>query len=123
MADPQLFHIDVIVADGVTLDFEDSTGTISGAAGYENSPVLGAGDNDDSVTRKRVPRTLRMKLMWSSTTDPDALVKMRNAQISMRDAVTGRKCLANRSCFASLGDIGGGSVDVTFNLLSKLQWL
>lgn len=123
MADEnQLFHIDTIILDGQSISFEDSTGVLSGAAGFEQQTKVSA-SGDDFATRARVPRYLNAKLQWSATSDPKVFAKMRNVQISMRDSFSGRKCLAPKATFGKLGDIGGGTVDITFNLLSELQWL
>lgn len=118
----QLFHIDTIVVDGQPLEFEDSTGVISGAAGFKNDAKLSS-QGDDYTMRSRVPRMLRAKLQWSAKSDPKTYAKMSGVQIAMRDAFTGRKCLAPKATFGELGDIGGGTVDITFILNSDLQWL
>lgn len=117
----QLFHIDTIIVDGKPIAFEDSTGTLSGAAGFENETKVSA-SGDDFASRRRVPRYLNAKLQWSSAHDPKSFSGLSGVQISMRDSFTGRKCLAPKATFGKLGDIGGGTVDVTFNLLSELQW-
>ena len=117
-----LFHIDTIVADGKILAFEDSSGMLSGAAGYKNDPKLSA-SGDDFVMRTRVPRQLKAKLQWGPQRSTDEIRNMSGVQITMRDQVSKRKVIANNACFGELGDIGGGTVDVTFLLLSDLQWL
>lgn len=117
-----LFHIDTIIVDGQAISFEDSTGVLSGAAGFKNDTKVSA-SGDDFVYRSRVPRFLKAKLQWSSAHDPRSFSKLNNVQISMRDSFTGRKCMAPKATFGDLGDIGAGTVDVTFNLLSDLQWL
>lgn len=118
----QLVHIDVIIVDGQAIAFEDSSGTISGAAGFENDVKMSA-SGDDFSSRKRVPRGLKAKLQFGPTTDPATFAKMSGVAIAMRDSFTGRKCLAPKCNFKSMGEIGGGTVDIEFNLLSELQWL
>jgi hypothetical protein len=118
----QLYHIDTIIADGQALAFEDSSASISGAAGFKNDPKLSA-SGDDFVLRQRVPRMLQAKLQWGSTMDPKTFANMSNIQIAMRDSFTGRKCLAPKAVFSDLGAIGGGTVDISFMLVSDLQWL
>lgn len=122
MAKYQLFKIDTIVADGQVLAFEDATGTVSGAAGFENKNTLSA-SGDDYVVRTRVARVLKAKLQWGAELDPQRFSRMSGVQITMRDTVSQRKCIANNCSFGSLGDIGAGTVEVSFNLLSELQWL
>lgn len=123
MADNGLFHIDTIVVNGVAISFEDSAGVLSGAAGFEQTIVPSA-SGDDKTSRKRVPRILKTKLQWTSSTDVKTFSGLNGAQISMRDSFTGRKCVSNNACFGSIGDMGGGgSVDVTFILLDALQWM
>lgn len=118
----QLFHVDVIIVDGTPIAFEDSSASISGAAGFTNSPKLSA-SGDDFVLRARVARLLKAKLQWASTSDPKTYANMSNVQISMRDSFTGRKVMAPKATFGDIGDIGGGTVDITFILNSELQWL
>jgi hypothetical protein len=118
----KLFQIDTIIVGGIALDFEDSSGEVDGGAGYEYE-VVPAASGDDSEKRKRVARTLNAKLNFGPTTNPDDFVKMRGVQIAMRDSATGRKAVAPNCGFAKMGKIGAGTVDVTFNLLSPLQWL
>lgn len=118
----QLFHIDTIVVDGQAIAFEDSSASLSGAAGFKNDPKLSA-SGDDFTYRSRVPRILKAKLQWSSTSDPKAYSGMSGIQIGMRDSFTGRKCLAPKATFGELGDIGAGTVDVSFVLNAELQWL
>jgi hypothetical protein len=118
----QLFHIDVIVADGQAIAFEDSSATLSGAAGFKNDVKVSA-SGDDFTTRSRVPRMLKAKLQWAATDDPKKYAGMSNVQLAMRDSFTGRKVLAPKATFGELGDIGAGTVDVTFILNAELQWL
>jgi hypothetical protein len=120
--DNRLFKIDTIIADGKVLAFEDASGMLSGAAGFKNDAKLSA-SGDDYVMRTRVPRLLKAKLQFGPKSDPQELAAMSEVQITMRDALSKRKCIANKCTFGELGDIGGGTVDVTFNILSDLQWL
>ena len=118
----QLFHVDVIVIAGQPIAFEDSTASISGAAGFQNSPKVSA-SGDDYTTRSRVPRLLKAKLQWGPTTDPKTYANMSGVQIAMRDSFTNRKCLAPKATFGEMGEVGSGTVDITFILNSDLQWL
>lgn len=119
----ELFKIDTVVVDGVALAFEDGTATLDGAAGWENTAVL-ASQGDDGVARKRVPRVLRAKLMFKDAVDPDSFVAQKDVQIALRDTQSGRRAMAPHCSFGSLGGLGAGtSVDVTYILLSPLQWL
>ena len=118
----KLFQIDTIIVAGQALDFEDSSAKIEGGAGFEYEIVPSA-SGDDAEKRKRVPRTMQAKLNFSADIDPNSFSKMRGVQIAMRDSATGRKCVAPNCGFAKMGEIGGGTVEVTFNLLSPLQWL
>jgi hypothetical protein len=118
----QLFHIDTLIVDGQAIAFEDSSATLSGAAGFKNDPKLSA-SGDDYTTRSRVARILKAKLQWAATSNPKAYAGMSGVQIAMRDSFTGRKCLAPKATFGELGEIGAGTVDVTFILNADLQWL
>jgi hypothetical protein len=122
MADSSLFHVDVIVVDGQALAFEDSSGMISGAAGFENEAKLSA-SGPDYTLRKRVARVLKAKLQYTGAVTPDQFAAMKDVQIALRDTVSGRKCVADGASFKSLGDVGSGVVDVEFNLLQALKWL
>jgi hypothetical protein len=117
-----LLHIDTVVADGQILAIEDGTGVLSGAAGQANDVVLSA-SGDDFTKRKRVSRMLKMKLQFGGADVPSNFAKMVGVQISARDAQNNRRVLFTKCTFESLGDIGNGSVDVGFHILSEPQWL
>ena len=122
-AEKILFHIDEFVIDGAPSTMEDGTATITGAARYENTVVPTAGDGDDFQSRKRVATTARFKLQFGKAQKVSDYTKITDAQISCRDKVTGKRALMPRCAFGSMGEIGGGSVDVTFNVLAPIQWL
>lgn len=118
----QLFKIDVLMVDAKALAFEDATATVSGVAGFENDTKLSA-SGDDYVLRKRIERVLTAKIQFGTTVNPADFAKMSGVQITMRDSFSGRKCLANNCVFKSFGEVGAGSAELKFNLLSDLQWL
>lgn len=117
-----LFHVDVIVVDGKPLAFEDGTGTLAGAARFSNEVVPSA-SGDDFDKRKRVPTTFKCKLQFGANVVPADFSKMRGVQITARDSQAGRRVLMNKCSFGELGEIGGGSVDITWNVLSAPQWI
>lgn len=121
--DNQLVKIDQIVVDGTAIAFEDGSGVIEGAAGFEATPVLSA-SGDDYLSRKRVARMLTANLQFGPGGSPSLVTNKTGIQISMRDSVTKRRILANNASFSSMGSVGaGGAVQVKFALLSELQWL
>lgn len=117
-----LLHVDVIVADGRPLAFEDGTGILSGAARVKNETVLSA-SGDDFTKRGRVATMFKMKLQFGQNDVPTNFSKMQGVQITARDSQSGKRVLMPKCTFAELGDIGGGSVDVSFNVLAEPQWL
>ncbi len=117
-----LFKIDALVADGVAMPIADGSGSIVGAAGFENEVVPSA-SGDDYNRRRRIPRQLRASIQFGPTVNPEALANMIDIQITARDTSSGRRALMTRCTFASLGEIGGGPVDIVFNVLSPIQWL
>lgn len=116
------YRVDTMTLDGEGLNLEDGTATIDGAAGFERDPVLAA-YGDDSTTRKRVARTIKTKLFTETGFDPQNFSKVRNAQIVMTNLQTGQRVRAGKCAFQSLGTIGEGTVEVTFVVLSNLQFL
>ena len=116
------FKIDTIIIAGNAVAFEDSSGMVEGATGFENETVLAA-SGDDSTLRKRVARVLKAKLSTRKGFDPQSLSDVADIQIAMRDQFTNRKCVVNVCTFKSLGEVGNGACEVQFNLLSELQWL
>lgn len=118
----QLFKIDTVIVDGKALAIEDGSATISGVAGFENETKVSA-SGDDFVLRKRVPRVMKAKLQFGPAVNPADFAKMSGIQIRLQDGFSGRKCLATNCVFKSLGEVGAGSADIEFNLLSDLQWL
>lgn len=117
-----LFHVDELVIDGAPQSFEDGTATITGAARWENNVVPSA-SGDDYQSRKRVPTTVRFKLQLGGNEKVADYASMTDAQIVCRDKVNGKRAMMPRCSFASMGEIGGGSVDVTFNVLAPIQWM
>jgi hypothetical protein len=117
-----LFKIEQIVVDGAALAFEDGSGTLTGAARYSNKVVASA-SGDDYQRRERVPTTLKVKLQFDGSQVPSDFAKMNNVQITARDQNSGRRALMPKCGFGEMGDVGGGSVDVTFNVLAPIQWL
>lgn len=117
-----LFHPDNVVADGKPVAFEDGSATLSGAAGFENEVVPSA-QGPDFSRRRRVPRVLRLRLQFGNTVDPVALSKAKGVQITLRDSQSGRRVMCNNCEFASLGEIGGGTVDLVYNVMEPPQWL
>ena len=120
--DNMLFHVDVIMVDGAPMAFEDGTGMLSGAARFSNE-VVSSASGDDFEKRKRVPTLFKCKLQFGSNIQPTDYKKMRGVQITARDSQAGRRVIMNNCSFGELGEIGGGSVDITWNELSEPQWL
>lgn len=119
----QLFKIDTIVADGIALPIEDGGCTIEGAAGWEHTAVL-ASIGDDATSRKRIPRMLNAKVLFTNAYTPEQFSAMKDIQITVRDTQASKRGVAPACTFAKLGALGGGGpVDITFNLLSPIQWL
>ena len=121
-SDNMLFHIDQIVVDGKPIAFEDGTGMLSGAARYENEVVASA-SGDDFNKRKRVPTLFKCKIQFGPAVNPADYAKNTGVQITARDGQSGRKVILGNCSFGEMGEIGGGSVDVTFNVLAAPQWV
>lgn len=117
-----LFHVDVIVIDGKPLAFEDGTGMLAGAARFSNDVVLSA-TGDDFTKRKRVPTTFKCKLQFGANEVPTDYNKLAGVQITIRDSQSARRAILNKCSFGEMGEVGGGSVDLTFNVLSAPQWI
>lgn len=122
MADSTLFHIDTIVVDGQAVAFEDGTGMLTGAHRYEHDTVVSA-SGDDFARRRRVPTTLRLRLQFTGEQSPERLAAVADVQITARDSQTGRRALLTKCRFNTMGDLGGGAVDVTYGVLAPVQWL
>lgn len=121
-AEQLLFHVDTIVVDGKPIAFEDGSAMLTGAARFENETVPSASGND-FARRRRVPTTLRIRLQFNNVVDPAALASTSGVQITARDSQSGRRAMLPNCMFGSLGDLGGGAVDVTYLVLSPIQWL
>lgn len=120
--DNLLYHVDSMSVDGAPIAIEDGTGRIIGATGSENE-VVASGSGDDFVKRKRIARQIKAKIQFGAKTSPDSFSSPGTVQIALTDKQSGRRCLATKCSFASMGEIGDGSVDVTYNVLAPLQWL
>lgn len=117
-----LFHIDTLIIDGAPVAFEDGSGMINGAAGFENETVVSA-SGDDFQKRKRIARTFDCKIQFGPAVDPAKFSALSEIQITARDAQSKRRALMPKCSFASMGGIGGGTVDIKFNVLAPIQWL
>ena len=120
--DNMLYHVDAVLVDGKPLAIEDGTGMISGAARFENE-VVASGTGDDFQKRKRVPTTFKCKIQFGPTVNPTDYAGMNGVQVTARDTQSGRRAYMSKCSFAQIGEIGGGSVDITFNVLAPIQWL
>ncbi|MES1977556.1 MAG: hypothetical protein V4451_05935 [Pseudomonadota bacterium] len=117
-----LLHIDQITVDGAPLAFADGSGMASGFAGFTNAVVPSA-SGDDFEKRARVPRIFKAQIQFGSNSQPSDYNKLRGIQITARDSQTGRRVLMPKCSFGEMGDLGGGAVDITFNVLAEPQWL
>ena len=120
--DNMLFHVDAVIIDGKPLAFEDGTGMLSGAARFENEVVASA-TGDDFNKRKRVPTYFKCKIQFGPTINPSDYKGFNGIQITARDTQSGRRVLMPKCSFGQIGEIGGGSVDITFNVLAEPQWI
>jgi len=117
-----LVHIDTIVSDGVPMAFEDGSATISGAHRFENTVVPSA-QGDDFARRSRVPTTMRFRYQFNNQADPVRMSAAKDIQMTFRDSQSGRRGTCRKCMFGTMGDIGGGPVDMTYLLLSPIEWL
>jgi hypothetical protein len=117
-----LFRVDTLVVDGKPVAFEDGSARLSGAARFENE-LRPSASGDDFASRRRVPTTVTVQLQFNSATDPASLAGQTEVQITLRDQQSGRRALLPKCMFGSLGEIGGGSVQLTYLVLAPVQWL
>ncbi|MEY2685988.1 MAG: hypothetical protein RL375_186 [Pseudomonadota bacterium] len=122
MANNILFKIETLIVDGAPVAIEDGSGSITGAARFENDVVVSA-SGDDFQRRKRVPTTLDARILFGPAESPDKYSKLNEVQITGRDISSGRRALMPKCSFGRMGAIGGGPVDVSFNVLAPIQWL
>ena len=121
--DNLLFKIDALVVDGTPVPIEEGGCTISGAARFE-ADVVPSASGDDFERRKRVPTTLDAKIQFGPAFDVASFTALSQIQITARDTQSGRRALMPKCSFAKLGSLGGGgSVDISFNVLAPIQWI
>jgi hypothetical protein len=120
--DNSLFKVDSLTVDGVALAIEDGSATIEGVARYTNETVVSA-SGADFTKRKRVPTMINARIQFGPKVNPDDLAKICGAQIVLRDQHAPRRAVANKCSFASMGRVGDGAVDISFNVLEPIQWL
>ena len=116
-----LFHIDQVTVDGAPMAFEDGSGMLSGSARFTNEVVASA-SGDDFEKRKRVPTFFKCKIQFGANIVPTDFNKLRGVMIRARDSQTGRRVLLTKCSFGEMGEVGGGAVDITFNVLAEPQW-
>lgn len=120
--DNALFVPDSLTINGDPLPIEQGSARIEGLARFENE-VVPAGSGMDYTKRKRVPTQIKAKVLLGPGVDPSTLADACGAQIVLTDNHTKRRCRAGNCNFASMGEVGDGSVDVTWNVLTPPQWL
>lgn len=120
--DSELFRVDSFTVNGEEWAIEDGSATIEGAAGFEREAAL-ASNGPDKTTRKRVPRIVKAKLLFTGSKSPDEVSAICEAQIVMTNLHTGRRVRAGKCSFMSMGEIGNGPVDIQFVCLVPYQWL
>jgi hypothetical protein len=120
--DNSLFKVDSLLVDGVALAIEDGSATLEGAARYTSEAVVSA-SGQDYVKRKRVPTMINARIQFGPKVNPEDLAKICGATITLRDLHAPRKAVASKCAFASMGRIGDGAVDISFNVLEPIQWL
>lgn len=122
--DNTLFKIDVLVVKGKPIGVEDSSVMIRGASGYENTVVPNSNVNGaDGLKRTRVTRQIVAKILFKPGVNVADLVDVKADMITCKDAVSGRRVMANNCAFGTIGDIGNGAVDIVYNVLEPYQWL
>jgi hypothetical protein len=122
MSENSLFKVDSITINGVGLAFEDGSARINGVAGYTSS-VVASGSGPDFQSHQRVPRTIELNMQFGRAVNPDDLAKIDGARVVLKDTRAPRRCLATNCSFGSMGPVGGGTVQLTLNVLDPFQWL
>lgn len=122
MSEQSLFNVDSLTVDGQALAIVSSSARISGVMGYASQSVPSA-TGPDFEQHSRVPRSITAQIQFGRSVNPDDLRKIKGARIVLKDTQGPRRCLAPNCSVASLGDVGGGPVDITFNVLEPYQWL
>ena len=70
-----------------------------------------------------MPTIFKCKIQFGPGVNPADYAGMNGVQVTARDTQSGRRALMPKCSFGQIGDIGGGSVDITFNVLSPIQWI
>lgn len=122
MSDQSLFRVDSITVNGQALAIVDSSASITGVAGFSSTPVVSA-SGPDFESHAREPRTITAQIQFGPKVNPDDLTKIQGARIVLKDTKGPRRCLATNCSFGRMGNVGGGPVDITFNVLEPYQWL
>lgn len=118
-----LFHVDTLVVDGVPINITDSSAMVSGLAGFENEPVTAAGNGEDAIKRKKVPRIIKAKLMLTDPSQTKYFSGLCNSTITLRDTHSSKRIMFNKCSFGKMGDVGGGEVDIEFIGISQPVYL
>lgn len=122
MSQYTLFKVTSITVDGVSLPIVDSSVRITGVAGFAATSVP-SGQGPDYETFAREGRQIRGQIQFGPAVNPDDIKKIKNARIVCKDEHGPRRCLAPNCSFGSMGEVGGGPVDIAFNALEEYQWL
>ncbi len=122
MSDQSLFKVQSITVEGVAIPFSDGSARIHGIAGFAaNSMPAGSGPDFESYSREQ--RYIEMDLLLGPKTNPEDLVKIRNARVVLKDPNGPRRVMAPNCSFGSMGPAGGGPIQFKLNVLEPYQWL
>lgn len=122
MGDQSLFRGDSLTVAGDALAVVDGSIQINGVGSY-TSTVVPSASGPDFESHARVPRTITCQIQFGPKVNPEDITKILNKRIVVKDSKGPRRCVAPNCSFGSMGTVGTGPTDVTFNVLEPYQWL
>lgn len=121
--DDAIYKVDTLTVNGVAIEIEDSSATVSGLAGFENEAVVAAGNGKDGIKRKKVPCIIKAKSLLKRLSQVTDLSTTCQATIVLKDGHTQQRIQFSSAAFGKMGDVGNGSADIEFIATSKPVFL
>lgn len=121
MAQHELFDELEIQVDSLTIQTETGGVTLEGSLGWEGEATA-ATSGPHNLTGKRVVPKVKAKALFNQNLTIAQVKGWTDVRLTLKKSWgTERRVLCHNCSVATLGELGGGAVDVEFNVLGEIQ--
>lgn len=121
MAQHELYDNLDIQVDGLTIQTETGGVTLEGALGWEGDAVA-ATSGPHNLTGKRIVPKVKAKALFNQNLTIEQIRGWTDVRLTLSKSWgTERRVLCHNCSVATLGELGGGAVDVEFHVAGEIQ--